>query len=259
MYRPIQIPHVLSKEYAKYISHKEIELATIENFAIHGFEAYSRTDKPLVLKETILIQGTIDIGFDLDNKWVGFGNVSETDFNFTWQLPFRNFGIRLKPGAFYQLTGIPATSIMDDFISLSTIDEGFDEDAFFQLTFDEGKAFLINYIERLCKDKEPDKYTTLFDDLAKVPSLSTTELYEIVGLSSRQCQRVFTKHFGFSPKMALTILRFQRCLYLLTSANLNAGQVMEELDYYDQAHFINDFKGNIGLTPRELVRLYSLC
>ena len=258
MYRPIQIPHVLSKEYAKYVFHREmeIELPNLRGFAIYAFEAYSKTKEPILLTETILMQGTIDIGFDLDNRWIGFGGIKRTDYEFNWSFPFRNFGIRLKPGAFHQLTGIPASSIIDDFIPLAKIDVKFDEEAFFQLSFEEAKLFLMNYKEELCRHKIPDQYTTLFDDLADDPPTNTGKLYDRVGLSSRQCQRVFAKHYGFSPKMVLTILRFQKCLDLLINAEIRTNDMIGELDYYDQAHFTNDFKRALGLTPRELVELY---
>ena len=256
MYRPIQIPNVLSKEYAKYVFYKEQEVSNLNGFAIYAFEAYSKTKEPITLKETILMQGTIDIGFDLDNRWIGFGGVKRTDFEFPWVFPFRNFGIRLKPGAFYQLTNVPASSIMDDFIPLASIDENFNEQRFFKLSFEEAKEFLVDYMEKLCHNKTPNQYTTLFDNLAKEPPTNTNSLYEFVGLSSRQCQRVFAKNYGLSPKMVLTVLRFQKCLDLLINSSVKTDEIIGELDYCDQAHFTNDFKRAIGLTPRELVGLY---
>ena len=256
MYRPIQIPSVLSKEYGKYVFYKEEEVPNLNGFAMHAFEAYSKTQEPITLKETILMQGTIDIGFDLDNGWIGFGGVKRTDFEFPWVFPFRNFCIRLKPGAFYQLTNIPASSIMDDFIPLGSIDETFDEQSFFKLNFEKAKEFLIHYMEELCHNKAPDQYTTLFDELAEEPPTNTALLYERIGLSIRQCQRVFSKRYGLSPKMVLTVLRFQKCLDLLINQSIKTDEIIGELDYYDQAHFTNDFKRAVGLTPRELVELY---
>ena len=56
--------------------------------------------------------------------------------------------------------------------------------------------------------------------------------------------------------MVLTVLRFQKCLDLLINRSAKTDEIIGELDYYDQAHFTNDFKRAIGLTPRELVGLY---
>jgi AraC-like DNA-binding protein len=256
MYHPIQVPSILSKSYKSYVKYKELDIPSLKDFAIYAFEASSKTNKPILLREVILKQGTIDIGFDLDNKWIGFGGIKRTEYEFYWSCPFRNFGIRLKPGAFYQLTGLSAAVVMDNYIPLKDIDSNFDEKAFFQLSFDEAKQFVIDYIEKLSIDKEPNQYTKLFDQLADEPPVSTTEIYNLLNLSARQCQRNFNKHFGLSPKEVLTILRFQKCLYLLTKANNKTNEVMDQLEYYDQAHFTKDFKRNIGLTPRELTERY---
>lgn len=69
--------------------------------------------------------------------------------------------------------------------------------------------------------------------------------------------KAFYKNFGLSPQMVLCILRFQKCLKSLTIDKINPVNVMNMSNYYDQSHFINDFKRNIGLTPLELVHKYT--
>ncbi|MCL2531953.1 MAG: AraC family transcriptional regulator [Oscillospiraceae bacterium] len=258
MYYPIQIPHLLSTDFAKYIAYSETVVPTLQDFSIYVFEAYSRTVEPSNLAQIILTQGTIDLGFDLVNKWIGYGGLSQTDYQFMWEFPFRNFGVRLKPGAFHQLTGIDASSMMDQFLPLSEVDGNFDEAAFFSLSYEEAKVFLIDYVRQLTRDHTPNRYTLLFDELAEQPPTSTLELYQLLGYSSRQCQRIFAKHYGLTPKMVLTVLRFQKCLRLLTTTDTTASDVIESLNYYDQAHFTQDFKRHIGLTPRALIELFKV-
>ena len=257
MYYPIQIPHILSADYSKYISYSEIQIPDLYNFAIYAFEAYTTATEIPYIEEIILNQGTIDLGFDMDNKWIGFGGISQTDYNFRWDFPFHNFGIRLKPGTFYQLTGINANALMDEFLPLKDIDKDFDEEAFFALSFEDARDFLINYVKELASFHVPTRYTLLFDELAESPPNSTTELYELLNLSPRQCQRNFAKHYGITPKMVLTVLRFQKCLRLLLLKNTNTNRVLDDLNYYDQAHFTKDFKRHLGMTPRELVARYE--
>ncbi|MDR2977729.1 MAG: helix-turn-helix domain-containing protein [Streptococcaceae bacterium] len=59
--------------------------------------------------------------------------------------------------------------------------------------------------------------------------------------------------------MVLSILRFQKVLKMLLSneAGLKATDILRTINYYDQAHFIRDFKKNAGLTPLELLRKYQ--
>jgi AraC-like DNA-binding protein len=82
-------------------------------------------------------------------------------------------------------------------------------------------------------------------------------MYERLGFSPKQTQRIFSANFGLTPKVVLSILRFQKCLHILTSGKAVPSDVLNLVNFYDQAHFINDFKRNIGITPFELVRKYS--
>ncbi|MCX6127182.1 MAG: helix-turn-helix domain-containing protein [Proteobacteria bacterium] len=75
-------------------------------------------------------------------------------------------------------------------------------------------------------------------------------LASLVGLSERQIERKFLTEVGVSPKFLSRIARLQRFLSMaennhvltLTDAALACG-------YYDQAHFIRDFKAFSGLSP----------
>ena len=141
MYYPIQIPHLLSTDFAEHLAYSETVIPALQDFSIYAFEAYSRTAEPSNLAQIILTQGTIDLGFDLVNKWIGYGGLSQTDYQFMWEFPFRNFGVRLKPGAFHQLTGIDASSMMDQFLPLSEVDSYFDEAAFFRFLTKKRRSF----------------------------------------------------------------------------------------------------------------------
>lgn len=75
-----------------------------------------------------------------------------------------------------------------------------------------------------------------------------------LGLSERQLERRFLQRVGITPKRFATLLRFERALALartapsLTAAALDAG-------YYDQSHFIRDFRRFAGIAPGELLRV----
>lgn len=77
------------------------------------------------------------------------------------------------------------------------------------------------------------------------------ELATMAGVSSRQLERQFAIHVGLSPKRFLRVLRFQ---HVLTGLNDPASSpawadVAARHGFYDQAHFINDFKAFTGETP----------
>ncbi|MFW5702235.1 MAG: AraC family transcriptional regulator [Bacteroidota bacterium] len=84
------------------------------------------------------------------------------------------------------------------------------------------------------------------------------ELAGAACLSAKQFERKFGEYVGLAPKSFRKIVRFQTVLHLqqthnypgMTELGLAAG-------YYDQSHFINDFKSMAGMTPARFFRMYS--
>ncbi|MDR3265261.1 MAG: helix-turn-helix domain-containing protein, partial [Synergistaceae bacterium] len=142
-------------------------------------------------------------------------------------------------------------------LSLDTVDKAFVFDAFFSLSFEQAKERFKEYLSKLISDKIPDNFTSLFDSLSQSPPVTAGELYNQLHFSARQCQRLFAKHFGLTPQMVLCLIRFQKCLEILTGGKAAPGDILNITTYYDQSHFIKDFKRNIGLTPFELIRRYK--
>lgn len=71
-----------------------------------------------------------------------------------------------------------------------------------------------------------------------------------VGVSTRQLERLFAHHVGLSPKQLLRVTRFQQVLTALQAPHGSRWpDLAVRLGYYDQAHFINDFRGITGETP----------
>ena len=71
-----------------------------------------------------------------------------------------------------------------------------------------------------------------------------------VGLSERQLRRLFQFYYGESPKTFCQIVRFQNILRSKPSvASLKQNKIFYNLGYYDQAHFIKEFKNFYGVTP----------
>lgn len=78
---------------------------------------------------------------------------------------------------------------------------------------------------------------------------SVSQLGERLGLSARSLERLCARYFGFPPKL---LLRRQRFLRSLAHFTLDPGRNWSEaLDgqYYDQAHFVRDFRAFMGMAP----------
>ena len=76
-----------------------------------------------------------------------------------------------------------------------------------------------------------------------------------VGLSARRFIEIFRERVGLTPKAFQRVRRFQQVLRSIHGAReVDWAQVALASGYYDQAHFIHDFRGFSGLTPGEYSR-----
>jgi hypothetical protein len=69
----------------------------------------------------------------------------------------------------------------------------------------------------------------------------------------RQLERNFKKQIGISPKQLGRVLRLQTALKMLLNDTESLTSVAYESEYFDQAHFVKDFKEFIGTTPKEFI------
>jgi methylphosphotriester-DNA--protein-cysteine methyltransferase len=65
-------------------------------------------------------------------------------------------------------------------------------------------------------------------------------------------RETFTKKIGISPKQLGKVIRLQTALkMMLKQGHESLTAIAYDSDYYDQAHFIKDFKEFTGTTPRD--------
>lgn len=70
----------------------------------------------------------------------------------------------------------------------------------------------------------------------------------------RQLERYFRKQIGISPKQLGKAIRLQATLNLmLNKKSETLTDIAYESEYFDQNHFIKDFKDFIGITPKEFL------
>jgi len=87
------------------------------------------------------------------------------------------------------------------------------------------------------------------DDLMSVSKLTNT-----IGISQRHLSRRFQQYIGLSPKEYLRVSRFIRSLEFLKEYPARSlTEIAYDSGYYDQSHFIRDYRAYTGYTPGELV------
>ena len=76
--------------------------------------------------------------------------------------------------------------------------------------------------------------------------------------SLRTTQRVFRRYVGVPVKWVLCRYRLQNAaLEIETQPEVDFAELAVRLGWYDQAHFINDFRSMLGTTPVEYAAAYS--
>jgi AraC-like DNA-binding protein len=94
------------------------------------------------------------------------------------------------------------------------------------------------------------------DTLLSTKGSTTIKTIVAAELSSRrQLERKFFKQVGLSPKQLGKVIRLQAALKLLLNRrHENLTEIAYQSDYYDQAHFIRDFKDFTGINPRQFLK-----
>jgi AraC-like DNA-binding protein len=87
------------------------------------------------------------------------------------------------------------------------------------------------------------------------PSLRTvSEVGRISGLTIRALQRLFREYVGVSPKWVVRRFRLQEAAEQLKDHGQTIASVAAALGYFDQAHFVRDFKACVGCAPLDYRR-----
>ncbi len=179
----------------------------------------------------------------------------------------RVFGIKFKPGAFYPflkssvsaLTGriVPVGDIfgaagdalereilaLDDEDQLIAVAESFLRA---RLPAEDDNIRIIGtIIARIIEDREITKVDQVIDALAGGD----------LRVSKRQMQRLFSLYVGVSPKWVIMRYRLHEAVERMSSGEaVDLPRLALDLGYFDQAHFIKDFKAMVGRAPGEYAR-----
>ncbi|MEZ2334866.1 DUF6597 domain-containing transcriptional factor [Mucilaginibacter sp. RCC_168] len=71
------------------------------------------------------------------------------------------------------------------------------------------------------------------------------------GISSRYLQKIFLNYSGLTPNLFSKIARFQKSIHLVAGKDSSLTAIAHQCGYFDQSHFIKDFKFFTGSTPSQ--------
>jgi len=124
-------------------------------------------------------------------------------------------------------------------------------------TTEERVSFLDSFIEKTLFVDEyiPDEIDIIYNQImASKGETKISILMNDIKMNSRSFRRNFMSRVGLSAKELLRIVRvnYVWSLYKNNPA-IELKNVMYQCHFFDQAHFINDFKKIVGETPRDFL------
>lgn len=168
-------------------------------------------------------------------------------------------GVVLRPGAVSSLFGIPARKFRNTVVSLSAItDVDFAElrQRLAEVHSPGGKCrYLETFIIRLL-DRSFIPNPVIIYAASRIEGRhgiqSISEVVDETGYSRRWFSEAFRDIMGISPKKYARLCRFQHALQVIHKGNTpDWYDIMATCGYFDQSHFIHDFKSLAGISPSE--------
>ncbi|MBL0745641.1 helix-turn-helix domain-containing protein [Chryseolinea lacunae] len=114
-------------------------------------------------------------------------------------------------------------------------------------------AFLIQKLRTNEKmHRKANVISQLCDAIVKAgESFDLRTIANTYGLSTRYIQQLFLDVVGLTPRAFFSLQRFNKSVNLVLSSNVPLTTIAYDCGYYDQAHFIREFKKFTGITPSE--------
>ena len=168
---------------------------------------------------------------------------------------FGLFGAFLYPFAVPLLLGIPATEINGQMVDLASLlgrpGEILSEKMLLADNNQQRASILSAFLESRLPDAGSSRVIPAIRQViltrGQMPIHSLSDQYF---LSSRQFTRAFSEYAGFSPKLFSRLLRFEHTLSEYGNRDKSLTEIAYDCGYYDQSHFIHEFKEFSGHDPR---------
>ncbi len=230
--------------------------------------------RPLTLDHTILPVNNIDIIFNFLSPMAFekkgtlhhtpgksyFSGLTATPMVMKQQGPVQTIGVAFFPAGFFPFFKIPVSEFTDETIGLEALVKHVANHLESRLQTAKRIQHKIALLEEF--------FLQLLDPAALLPRetgsllnhyyasrLRVREFCHAYGVHPRTLERVFNKYVGVSPKLFFRLRRFQRIVSRLMHPEPHSlTTVAHEFDYFDQTHFIKDFKAFSGSSPSRFVK-----
>ena len=164
---------------------------------------------------------------------------------------------RFLPEGLAPLLNVPVASLENKAVALVEIfgakAQALEDKVLMASSQSERIQFIQDFLlEQLCEQRSIDSITKSCVDaiVQSQGQIGMTDLAGQVNSNRRRIERRFNTIIGMSPKQLSRVVRLQATMKMLEQKQFsNLTTLALENGYYDQAHFIKDFREFTGVTP----------
>lgn len=256
LYQPLQ-PAVSERDDQVIYQELSVE-EPLRNYVycIWQIKSLARLTDPYIYR--VVSDGCIDIFFNHkqpgENFVMGFCK-KYTEFDLGNNFDY--IGVRFLPSAFPSIFRVSASSLSNHYHPLNTVlpklatwvATTLSPEWDFSVIAELISIKLKSIISQIAIDTDLRFVNALQIILEKQGMLDCSKEL-VTGLSPRQMRRIFNYYIGTTPKAFSNVIRFQQVLKQTRhNKDLEKNKIYLDLGFFDQAHFIKDFKRFYGVTP----------
>ncbi|MBN2870501.1 MAG: helix-turn-helix transcriptional regulator [Campylobacterales bacterium] len=171
------------------------------------------------------------------------------------KITFKNKGekltvIRLTSCGLYQLTDMPVASIVDRIVSGSFLDIDLSPDTLAETCIQHIDAILSTETANSSYILTQEIIRYVNANFAHLPTNATKAVAMKFGISESSLRRYFKKYLGINLSTYIITVKRKKMIQALYEDNYDSLSVREN-GYYDQSHFLNDFKRLYGVPLKQ--------
>jgi AraC-like DNA-binding protein len=165
-------------------------------------------------------------------------------------------GTRFRPGAFAIFSSVPVHLLNDRTVSVTEALGGTGATALESVPLDAPSDDFFDTVEGYLAERATvtDRYElvrSVTESIRETPGeTSVEEIAREHDVSVRALQSAFREYVGVGPKWTLKRYRMHEATERIATREYDDfASLATDLGYFDQAHFIRDFKAQVGISP----------
>lgn len=261
LYRPLQPTIKKSDEsvlYNEFLPHPNLQALI---YCYWQLKTTTLLQNPFNYR--VVADGCIDIFFEANDPSLSFVmGFCKQYTSFELRESFHYVGIRFLPTMFPQLFRINAAELSNrtEWLKevLPNVAQFIERALPTPFSPQKLKSIFDTYFLSLAAEMQFDNDPRLYEAIAiilKQLGVLNIEQDLKTGISPRQLRRLFKFYIGDTAKTFSKVVRFQNILKAKPSTqSLKQSKLFYDTGFYDQSHFIKDFKHFYGVTPTEAYR-----